>query len=374
MADDDSKTYAKTLKDQEIFSVGTWNNDPYTEADLDSMVSAFNSVHPKVPLKLGHDDSQKWFGQKDGAPALGWVENLRRLGTKLVADFVNVPNVIVDLIGKKAYRSKSSEIYWNLKDQGTIWPRVLKAVSLLGADIPAVSNLNELQTILMSNTTTASNTGAANSTGTVTCNYYTVSGTSVWPYGSDATWAVVKSYGSEDFREGVKDMTAEETKVYTDKIAKLTEDLTGEKKRADDAEARAVKAEADLSSRDEKHAIEQFTVQVDALVKEGKVLPAEKEDLILQFVAFGSGEKKYNDKSFKPREILLSALNAREKRINFSSTAQGGEKKDESDKPVVVKVDEMAKKISSEKKITYTEALAVVKNESPELWAEYLKG
>lgn len=367
MTEEELKTFTKTLKDQEIFSAGVWNNDSYTETDLDSMVSAFNSVHPKVPLKLGHDDSQKWFGQKDGAPALGWVENLRRIGTKLVADFVNVPNLIVDLIGKKAYRSKSAEIYWNLKDQGNVWPRVLKAVSLLGADIPAVSNLNDLQTVLMSNTTTTT----GNITTNTTTSSYTITDV---PNGTGYSWAMVKSYGTEDFKEGVKDMTAEEIKGYTDKIASLTEKVASEGKRADEAEARAVKAEADLASRDEKFAVEQFTAQVEGLIKEGKVFPAEKDNLILQFVAFGSGEKKYGEKSFKPREILLSSLTGRTKRIDFKDNAEGGDdKRDDGEKPVVTKVHEAATKIATEKKVTYTEALAIVKNESPELWAEYLK-
>ena len=68
-----------TLSNVPIFSVGTWNSDVYTEADLDHMVAAFGQVGFKPPLKLGHDKSQP-LGKSDGMPALGWVANLRRQG------------------------------------------------------------------------------------------------------------------------------------------------------------------------------------------------------------------------------------------------------------------------------------------------------
>lgn len=135
----------KNISGVEIFAVGTWNGDTYTEADLDEMVRAYNENRQtlKLPLKLGHDENQKLL-QKDGLPAAGWVSNVYRSGQKLIADFIDIPNKIYDLIVKKAFRKVSSEIYWNIDINGTKYSRLLSAVSLLGSDMPAVTCLNDI--------------------------------------------------------------------------------------------------------------------------------------------------------------------------------------------------------------------------------------
>src|ERR1051326_8389901 len=134
------------LPDQEIFATGRWNNDEYSAADLDAMVAAHGKTGFTPPIKLGHSDSQKLLGEE--MPAVGWVENLRRAGDKLVCDFKKVPGKVADLIRAGAFRTKSAEIYWNFKgEKDEKYPRVLKAVSLLGSSIPAVSGLNDIMAL-----------------------------------------------------------------------------------------------------------------------------------------------------------------------------------------------------------------------------------
>lgn len=130
----------------EIFAVGTWNGDIYTEKDLDSMVEAFDQVGFKPPLKLGHNMEQEkqW---KDGQPAFGWVGKIYRRGKKLLADFVQLPRKIYEALKRGNYKQISSEIYWNLERNGRVFPRVLRAVALLGADIPAVSGLEAIENL-----------------------------------------------------------------------------------------------------------------------------------------------------------------------------------------------------------------------------------
>jgi hypothetical protein len=129
----------------EIFSAGTWNGDKYEVQDLDSMIEAFkeNEKGFRPPLKLGHDEKQKLL-QNDGMPAAGWVGNVYRKGKKLVADFVDIPKKIAELIKNKSYRKVSSEIYWNLAIEEKRYPFLLGAVSLLGADNPGVMNLDDI--------------------------------------------------------------------------------------------------------------------------------------------------------------------------------------------------------------------------------------
>lgn len=133
-------TYAELfdLPGVEIFASGTHNGDKYNEQDLEDMIQAFNNLDFKPPLKSGHSKDEP------GMPSLGWVSNLRRNGDKLVADFVGMPKVVYEYIKDRRFNTVSSEIYWDLKRGGKAFRRALKAVALLGADIPAVAGLRPL--------------------------------------------------------------------------------------------------------------------------------------------------------------------------------------------------------------------------------------
>ncbi|HEA21443.1 MAG TPA: hypothetical protein ENH87_11045, partial [Pricia antarctica] len=129
----------------QIFAPGQWNGDKYTEKDIEELVSAFNETGQTVRpfLKIGHDKEQGLV-QKDGMPAVGWIEKLRKVGGKLVADFTKVPKKIFDLIKAGAYRKVSSEIFFNVTVAGKKFPRLLKAVAILGGDTPAVQTLDDI--------------------------------------------------------------------------------------------------------------------------------------------------------------------------------------------------------------------------------------
>jgi hypothetical protein len=127
-----------TIRDVEIFATGTHNGDDYTERDLDDMVAAFRELDYRPALKIGHTKDAP------GAPAYGWIENLRRVGKRLLADFTDMHDSVVDAIRKRLYDNVSAEIYFNLKRAGKTFRRALKAVALLGAEVPAVANLTPL--------------------------------------------------------------------------------------------------------------------------------------------------------------------------------------------------------------------------------------
>src|SRR3990167_7077120 len=135
----------------EIFAVGTHNGQKYTDADLDEIVRAFQELRNggnggySPPIKLDHNDGQPIFDDvPDGGPAFGWVDNLRRVGEKLVADFRAVPAKLKELIDAGAYRGRSAEIWWNLEVDGKKYARALKAVALLGVNMPAVRSLKDI--------------------------------------------------------------------------------------------------------------------------------------------------------------------------------------------------------------------------------------
>jgi hypothetical protein len=138
--------------DAEIFSTGEWNGERFTRRDLHEIARNFRllrgQLHP--PLKFGHDEGQTLLGQGDGDPALGWVQRLWVRGDRLLARFVDVPGLVLEAIRAGRYRRVSAELYFDVRRGGRRLGKALKAVALLGADLPAVTNLNDLTAYLAS--------------------------------------------------------------------------------------------------------------------------------------------------------------------------------------------------------------------------------
>lgn len=138
----------------EIFSEGSWNGDKYSGDDLQAIIDAYDKVGFEPTVKAGHADGQDNLNEKEyrkvfGAPALGYVSKLYRKGAKLVADITQVPRAFANLIKAGSYKRVSAEIYWNYKDEagGKTYPRVLKSVAFLGAEIPALPNLKAVEAL-----------------------------------------------------------------------------------------------------------------------------------------------------------------------------------------------------------------------------------
>ena len=140
-----AKKQMHSIEGVEVFSVGKWNDQSFTEADLDKMVESFNKTSDTVRpfLKLGHDDTQKLL-QTEGLPAAGWVSKLYRKGGKLVADFTDIPNKIYELIENRAYRKVSIELFKNVEILEEKFDFLISGVALLGAETPGVLNLKDI--------------------------------------------------------------------------------------------------------------------------------------------------------------------------------------------------------------------------------------
>lgn len=139
----------KNFTNVDLFKVGTWTDSKgrkgkWTHKDIDDIVAGYvatkNDLH--IPLKLGHDEKQRIVG--DDEPAIGWIENLKRVGDKLVGDFMNVPDKLASLIEKGAYRSRSSELSPEIEIGEKKYRWLLTGVALLGGRLPAVSGLDDI--------------------------------------------------------------------------------------------------------------------------------------------------------------------------------------------------------------------------------------
>lgn len=143
----------------ELVSTGTWDASTgktrITTADLDAMVQAYGDPHADaIPLKIGHDDDRFQDAEgnppttRDGEPAYGWIENLRLSTDKhmLLGDLVGVPRMLADIMGT-ALRRRSVELVRHDKVGGKVYAAVLKALSLLGVQAPAVKGLADLRSL-----------------------------------------------------------------------------------------------------------------------------------------------------------------------------------------------------------------------------------
>ena len=151
-----------TLTDVEILRAGTFRGvgsppegDRITTEDLDRMARNFSELRGEIDAanKVGHENNQgdlvgPEFLDSSGAPALGWLDNVRRVGDRLVTDIVDVPAKFADLIKARAYRKRSVEWLDRYTDRdGQERTHVLTGLAWLGARRPAVSGLSDVHTL-----------------------------------------------------------------------------------------------------------------------------------------------------------------------------------------------------------------------------------
>jgi len=135
----------KDIKGVEIFATGTHNGDKFTNKDLDGIVDAFEKTKDFLNpfVKIGHNDRQNLLAA-DEMPNAGLIENVKRVGNKLIADFKRVPKKIFDIISQGLFRKISAELFVNFNSGKEVHPLALKAVAVLGGETPAIRNLQDI--------------------------------------------------------------------------------------------------------------------------------------------------------------------------------------------------------------------------------------
>jgi len=315
------------IKDRVIFSAGIWNGDKYDEKDIENIVNAFKELKGQLrpPIKLGHTNKQK-FAQKDGLPAIGWVENLRKVGKNLVADFVKIPKKIYELIKAGAYRTVSPEIYWNLNIGDKKYPYALKAVSLLGADIPACKNVDDILNLYYVDDENMSET-----------KIYTLEAKEMEELKKRIAELEVKLSESE---KSEKEKT-EKINELTESLKKTTEEKESLTKQLSEIQAEKKKAE--------------YSAALDNLVKEKKILPAHKEKL-MNILLNTPEELQYSEKETKVslKEAILKIFSEMpELNINTETNSGAGRKQDFSEEAI--------QEYADKNKLSYGEAYVELK-------------
>jgi hypothetical protein len=119
--------------DVEIFKAGCYPQGEVTEADLEELAAAYDPAVHEAPVTLDHARC---------GPALGWVAGLKRVGDRLVATLRGVSERLRELVRSGAYRKRSAEIYLDFNGTGS---KYLRAVTFLGAGVPEVKGLSDVQ-------------------------------------------------------------------------------------------------------------------------------------------------------------------------------------------------------------------------------------
>ncbi len=339
--------------DVEVLATGVHHGDEYTEAHLDDMVNNFAILSEiiKPPVKLGHDKSSI----NDNQPALGWIKALRRNGSKLIATFTDVPNVVMEAIKAVKYRRVSSEVYYNLKHSGKIYKRVLAAVSLLGSAIPEVKDLQDLQAFL-SQSTSPIEDGSFEE---------------IRVYSYD-----VDNEGSrQDNKKGASDMDE-----LNDAKVKLSEASV----KLAESEAKNTKSEAELKELREKveatekaHAEKAKTAHADELktfcegqVKSGHMTPAARDAIVNGMDKHVYSEDSGYGISF---DAFKAFMEKQGKVIDASEKGVDGEKKEEFT-TAAEELDAKSLKHAAEHKVSYAEAKRAVIEADDDLATRYIEG
>jgi len=125
----------------EIFRAGQYGpKGEWNEQALEGLARDYDAAIHEAPVTLDHAQS---------GPALGWVDSVQRVGDRLVAKLHDLNPAFTDLVKQGAFKKRSVELYPAATHSGRPY---LKAVSFLGAAVPAVKGLRD---VLLSDATGA---------------------------------------------------------------------------------------------------------------------------------------------------------------------------------------------------------------------------
>lgn len=346
------KSFAElfAIPNVQIFAAGTWNGDSYSTKDLDEMVKAFdeNKSRFKPFLKLGHDDDQKLL-QSDGLPAAGWINSIYRRGNKLFADFIDIPKKIFELIKNKSYRKVSCEIYSGVKVGDKLYKKMISAVSLLGADHPAVDSLDDILSMFSFQ------------------NWESVKNYS----GQKEINGNIKSYSIDLSNGGTKmpEKTEEQIKLEYDlkaiaeKLERSVKDFESLKKEHEDMSAEHVELKKDadakrkeLSDAQEAIRLKDLDVQIAEMEKVGFCLPSMKP-FIKELLDADKKTYTIDKDTFTKAELLKHVFKLfKAGAVNLNERTAEGDK----DEDKTSALDEKIQKYAMDNKVSYSKAYRAV--------------
>jgi len=364
----------------EIFKTGTHtdsagNERIWSEADLDIIVSKYNTLEHEAPIVIGHP--------KDNAPAWGWIEKLKREGTRLFAKAKDVVPAFKEMVNKGLFKKRSISLYPDL---------TLRHVGFLGAMPPAVKGLADVQFSEDNLTTIEFEEYRIPIIGGI---FQRLREWLIEKYDSDTADRIVGSWEIDELKKDVPqdEMSTTAFGEWEGKKSKEDEDMDKvaeleakikqlEKEIYDYSEKDKTKEQqiASLKQELEKERAEKrktdFNTYCDGLVRDGKLTPAQKV-LAVDFMEILSGNAEYeftegDGKAKKaPLEAFKTFLTALPKQVEFKETATKDKAYHLTGK-TAEKIEALIQdKLKADKTLNYNEALTLVQKENPQLAEEY---
>jgi len=343
----------------EVFKAGTHTASngivkTYTDKDLDDIAAKYNSQSDhEAPIVIGHP--------KDNEPAYGWIKELKRVENKLHAFVEVVSDKFKEAVQKGMFKKVSIALYGD---------NLLRHIGFLGATPPAVKGLAPV----------AFREGEE----------YSEFSTETEESGFlKRLFAWIKNYNEDPIQE------EEMSKELTEKIQQLETSYAEAVKRLDE-QGKTIEEQsktiADLKTElaDQKvnddirlkkvqfeEAKKNFDMFVEGLIKEGKILPAEKESLMSEYediynansqLTFKENEKPLIDKfreRLSNRPVIANSSSgqfadpSRAKRVDPKDVADEFKQFADID-PSGIELDKQIKEYMEKNKVSYTEAASAI--------------
>lgn len=280
----------------EIGRIGTFMDSSgrlqtFTQRDLDAIANAYDPKKRDAPLVFGHP-------QSDSAPAFGWAQKLKSEKGRLFALFAHIPCEVKRLVANKHYRHVSMSL---MPDRIT-----LRHVALLGAAQPAIDGLQAVE--------------FENGAEAITIDF------------AKNHEGVNMDQDELQRQMGQLQAQIEQLKAENAELKQKLEAETSAKDKAEsaktDAEKKAEETVSEFAAYRGKVETEKREARVGALVKDGKIKPADKAS-ILDFAAklaaqggtvdFSAPDGKSESISLEERYLReLEARSVDERFIDFS--------------------------------------------------------
>jgi len=247
-----------------------------------------------------------------------------------MATFRDVPDVLYDAIKAKRYSRVSVELQRGVTLSGKKYPMVLTAVGLLGADIPAINTLADIQTYMSSDD-------------------------------MDGDHLVYT-----DFE---KEIDMDELQKLTQRLDGLEKDMKAEKAANVEltTQVQTLTQERDALLTEKKTSEEEtakanFTSRLEELVQGKAMTPAQRDSMLDMYTTENA-------------DLLLKqvAVFTEGKHIGMKEgeQGQGTEQNEDSEKSADVRLTNMARTRANEEKIDFSAAMEIVLSENPDLAREY---
>lgn len=370
---DDKKIELAELNDIEVFEAGTYRGKVYDDAKLDEIVKNTNDFIDEIkPVAIiGHDEDQDLL-KRSGLFSAGWMQPVKKVGQKIVASFKDVPQVLAELINKKAFKRISAEIYNDYNGKGL----ALRRVAILGGDIPEVKTLQDIAALY-------SDDARQDQTTWVTLSEAAPKS------GPDVKAAEPATPAPATREETNMDITelAEKVIDLSEKVTKMEEEgkVKDDKIKALEAEHKdTVTKLSEVEQKKKAEDIDRFCMD---LMRTGRTSPALLKLGLQQFMAglddnevvkFGEGAKTYDltPLGFMKKYFMSLPANSI---IRFGEVAFGkpDAAAEDAGKTAADRLSEATNKIMAEadkagKPLSYTVAFGEAQKANPELAKEYL--